>query len=104
MLAEQTIPFVYREYTLEPLSVHEIREVLAKLGVGPREVLRKNDKAYRTLGMDGSESDEALIDAMSTHPTLLQRPIAVLDDRAVVGRPPENLLDLVRSAKGYPAR
>ena len=95
MLESQGVDFVYREYTQDPLSVEEIREVLAMLDSGPRGVLRKNDKAYRELGMSGSESDEEIIRLMAAHPTLLQRPIAILGKRATLGRPPENLLDLV---------
>jgi arsenate reductase len=89
LLNEKGIDHRYREYTREPLSEEEIRDVLRKLGLRPRDVLRKNN-----LGFTGEESDEKLIAAMALHPTLLQRPIGVLGDRAVVGRPPERLLEL----------
>ncbi|MFT7622231.1 MAG: arsenate reductase [Myxococcota bacterium] len=94
MLNEHGIEHRYREYTKEPLSVEELRSVLGLLGVGPRAVLRKNDKAYKTLELDGSESDDALIALMAEHPTLLQRPIGVTADKAAIGRPVENLLSL----------
>ncbi|RMH19759.1 MAG: arsenate reductase (glutaredoxin) [Gemmatimonadetes bacterium] len=94
MLEERGVPFRYREYVDEPLDADEIRAVLARLGVGPRDVLRRNDRAYRELGLTGDEDDETLIGLMAAHPTLLQRPIAVLGDRAVVGRPPERVLEL----------
>lgn len=68
--------------------------MLAKLGVGPRAVLRAADA--RKLGLTGDESDDTLLDLMAEHPTLLQRPIGVLGPRAAVGRPPEALLALVR--------
>ena len=90
MLDGKGIEYRYREYTREPLSEKEIRDVLRKLGLRPRDVLRKND-----LGFTGEERDKELIAAMARHPTLLQRPIGVLGDRAVVGRPPERLLELV---------
>jgi arsenate reductase len=90
LLKEKGIEYRYREYTREPLSEAEIREVLRKLGLRPRDVLRKND-----LGFTGEEPDDVLIAAMARHPTLLQRPIGVLGDRAVVGRPPERLLELI---------
>ena len=64
------------------------------LGVGPRDVLRTRDKAYRELGLSGEETDSQLIRLMAKHPTLLQRPIGVLKNRAVLGRPPEALLKL----------
>ncbi|MDH3744338.1 MAG: arsenate reductase (glutaredoxin), partial [Acidobacteriota bacterium] len=52
------------------------------------------DKAFRELGLTGEEPDADLIRDMAAHPTLLERPIGVLGDRAVVGRPPEKLLEL----------
>lgn len=66
--------------------------LLDKLGVGPREVLRTRDPAARELA--GDEDDATLVRVMARHPTLLQRPIGVAGDRAVLGRPPERLLEL----------
>ena len=96
MLKEEGIPFVNREYTREPLSEEELRDVFGKLGLRPAELLRKRDKAYKELGLNGEEDDEQLIAHMAEHPTLLQRPIGVLGDRAVVGRPHTDLLSLLR--------
>ena len=95
MLKDKRIPYLYREYRQEPLSVEEIRSVLQKLGMGPVQVLRRNDAAFKKLGLTGEESADRLVSLMAAHPTLLQRPIGVLGDRAVVGRPPENLFELV---------
>ena len=94
MLQDKGIEFEYREYTDDPLSAAEIKKVLKQLGVGPKGVLRKNDKPYKDNGITGDETDAALIKLMATHPTLLQRPIGVKGDKAVIGRPVENLLDL----------
>ena len=94
MLNERGIEHRYREYTEEPLSKAELKSLFGKLGCSPREVLRRNDKAYQELGLAGDESDARLLSLMAEHPTLLQRPIGVKGDRAVVGRPPENLLEL----------
>jgi len=96
LLDAQGVEYRYREYTAEPLKQAEIKRILKMLGVTAKDVLRKNDKAYKELGLNGDESNAALIKHMAAHPTLLQRPIGVLDGKAVVGRPPENLLDLVR--------
>lgn len=93
MLKEHGIAFTYREYRQAPLSREELVDVLAKLGVGPRAVLRKADASK--LGLGGDESDDALIGLMAEHPTLLQRPIGVVGERAVVGRPAEALLGLL---------
>lgn len=94
MLAEHSIAYRYRDYRTEPLSVAELKQLLALLGVPAREVLRKNDPAFKSLGLTGTESDAKLLPLMAKHPTLLARPIGVLGDRAVVGRPPERLLEL----------
>ena len=95
MLQEKGIEIAYRDYREEPLSEKEIRRVLSLLGVGPKDVLRRRDKAFRELRLSGDETNDALIAHMAEHPTLLERPIGVLGDRAAIGRPIENLLELV---------
>jgi len=95
LLEGRGIPYRYREYRKEPLSAVEISGVLELLDVGVRDVLRRNDKAYRELGLSGDEDEQTLIELMTEHPTLLQRPIALLDGRAALGRPVENLLALL---------
>ena len=92
MLKDHGVAVTYREYTQEPLSEAELRGVLAKLGLPASAVFRKREKVGKELGLSGSESDEVLVPLMAEHPTLLQRPIGVLGDRAAVGRPIENLL------------
>jgi arsenate reductase len=94
LLDEKGIPYHYRDYVKNPLTEAEIRDVLARLGLRPRDVLRAKDPAVKELGLTGDEPDDELIAAMAQHPTLLQRPIGVAGDRAVVGRPPERLLEL----------
>ncbi|GEM_PF-709583 len=93
MLKENGIEFSYREYTKEPLSEAEIRDVLSALGVGVKDVLRKND--VKKAGLTGQESDDVLIAAMAHHPRMMQRPIGVLNGKAEIGRPVDNLLRLV---------
>ena len=94
MLDNEGIEYVYRDYRREPLDEHELEKVFAALGQSPAELLRRRDKAYRELGLSGDEPDDELLRHMAEHPTLLQRPIGVLGDRAAVGRPVERLLDL----------
>ena len=93
MLNEHGVEFTYREYTKEPLGADEIRDVLTKLGVGPREILRTRDA--KKLDVDPELDGDALIAAMVEHPTLIQRPIAIVGDRAVLGRPYAKVLDVV---------
>lgn len=94
MLGENEIPFEYREYTEDPLTEDELRRVFAALSIEPSEALRTRDPAYRELGLTGDETADVLIRWMALHPTLLQRPIGIVGERAVVGRPPERLLEL----------
>jgi arsenate reductase (glutaredoxin) len=95
LLDEKGIEYRYRDYVKNPLSEAEIRDTLSRLGLRPKDVLRSQDPAYKALGLTGAEPDDDLVAAMARHPTLLQRPIGVAGDRAVVGRPPERLLELV---------
>lgn len=96
MLDEKAIPYRYREYTREPLTEDEIRETLRLLGLPARSLLRTKDAAYSALGLAGDKPDDELIRAMASHPTLIQRPIGRLPGKAVLGRPPERLLELVK--------
>jgi len=95
LLQENGVQFNYRDYRKEPLSEIEIRAILSKLGVGPKDVLRRRDRAFRELELTGDEPDAELIAHMAEHPTLLERPIGLVGKRAALGRPPENLLSLV---------
>jgi arsenate reductase len=97
LLDEKGIPYRFRDYVKDPLTEAEIRNVLSLLGLHPRDVLRTKDAAFQELGLTGDEPDAKLIAAMARHPTLLQRPIGIVGDRAVVGRPPERLLELVEA-------
>ena len=93
MLKERGIEYRYREYTKEPLSVDELRSVLGLLGVPARDALRGRDA--KKEGLSGSDPEDVLIAAMAANPNLLQRPIFVLDGKAVVGRPVERLDEIL---------
>jgi arsenate reductase len=83
-------------YLDTPPSAQTLREVLRRLGMPPRALLRTGEEAYTTLNLgDPGHSDQALIDAMVSHPILIERPILVSDDRAAIGRPVDNLLELL---------
>jgi arsenate reductase len=92
LLKAEGIEYTYREYTKDPLTEEEIRDVLSKLGCGPQDVLRGRDAAK--AGLTGDESDGELIALMAQNPRLIQRPIGVMGDGAVIGRPAEALLAL----------
>jgi arsenate reductase len=95
LLKQKGAPFRYREYREDPLTRAELKQTLKLLGVSARDVLRRNDKAFKELGLTGDEPEARLIGLMAEHPTLLQRPIGIARGRAVLGRPPEALLQLV---------
>ncbi|QGW65432.1 arsenate reductase (glutaredoxin) [Lysobacter soli] len=79
-----------------PPSPAELRVLLDTLGLRARELLRTGEDEYRALGLaDESLSESLLIDAMSAHPRLIERPIFVHDGRAIIGRPPERVLELL---------
>lgn len=83
-------------YLENPPSPATLKTLLKKLGLSPRELLRKGEDAYKALNLsDESLSDSALIKAMCENPKLIERPIAIVGDRAVVGRPPETVLTLI---------
>ncbi len=77
-------------------SSNELISLLDKLGISARDLMRSSEDAYKALGLANTDlSDDQLIDAMISEPKLIQRPIVVAGNRAVIGRPPENVLDLL---------
>ncbi|MDG2089855.1 MAG: arsenate reductase (glutaredoxin) [Gammaproteobacteria bacterium] len=78
-------------------SKKKLQELLQQLGKTPRDLLRKSEDAYKENGLsDTTMSDDALLDAMLTEPKLIERPIVVSGSSAVLGRPPENVLELIK--------
>ena len=85
----------YLRYLDDRPSAADIRRVMRQLGIDdPRLMMRTGEAVYRDLGLAGEHGD-ALIAAMVEHPILIERPIVIRGDRAVIGRPPEKLLDLL---------
>ncbi|HEY1451125.1 MAG TPA: ArsC/Spx/MgsR family protein [Solirubrobacteraceae bacterium] len=83
------------DYHVTGIGEHELRELLGKMGCRPREVLRAREALVKELGLDGDAvSDDELIAQMSANPMLLQRPIVVRGDRALLARPIERVLEL----------
>jgi arsenate reductase len=84
------------EYLKTPLDAKSIRELLGKLGLRPRDILREGEEEFSRLHLDDpAKTDDELIDAIAKHPILLQRPIVVHGRHAVVGRPPEKVMELI---------
>lgn len=83
-------------YLETPPSTAELKALLGKLGISARQLLRSGEEEYKTLGLDNPElSEDALIRAMVEHPKLIERPILVVGDKAVIGRPPEKVLEIL---------
>ena len=96
LLRESGIPFEKINYYNEPLTRKKLTELLRKANLKPRDVLRKGETIYKELGLSEDKfSDSELIALMIEHPDLLQRPIIERGDRAVLGRPIENVKELL---------
>lgn len=82
----------FRDYAMEPLSEAEIRDLLVRLGTTPAEAARRRDPAWREVEDAGGD---AIVAAMARRPGLLERPIAVRGEKAVIARPPERVRELL---------
>lgn len=89
-------------YLENPPGVSKIAALLDKLGMSARDLLRKGEEEYKTLHLeDTSLCEAALIKTMAENPRLIERPIVETDDRAVLGRPPEQVLDILQKDCKY---
>lgn len=96
LLEEQGVAPTVVTYLETPPSAGELKAILKKLGLGPRDLMRKKEEPYKALGLaDPSLGDDALIQAMADHPILIERPIVVKGAKAALGRPPEQVLDIL---------
>ena len=96
LLRESGIPFDKVNYYTQPLDRKKLSELLRKMGMKPRELLRTSEPIYRELALGkGDLKDDELIDLMVKHPDLIQRPIVERGNRAVLGRPVENVRSIL---------
>src|SRR5438105_15242064 len=92
LLRESGVEFAKLNYYLQPLSEKKLRELIKKMGIKPRGLLRTSEAVYRELGLGKKDfSDDEIISLMIKNPDLIQRPIVERGDRAVLGRPTENV-------------
>jgi arsenate reductase len=83
-------------YLETPLDAAALQALLGKLGIGARQLLRTGEDEYKSLGLaDSGLSEQQLIAAMASHPKLIERPVLVNGDKAVIGRPTEKLLEIL---------
>src|SRR5215213_2227306 len=92
LLRESGYDYDRVDYYLDPIGEAKLRELIGKMGIAPRELLRTGEAVYRELGRGQRElADDEIIRLMAEHPDLIQRPIVERGDRAVLGRPTERI-------------
>lgn len=82
-------------YLDAPPSADDVRDLLKRLGVAPAELLRRKEAPYTELGLGPASSADEVAEAIAAHPVLLERPVLVVGQRAVIARPPERVLELL---------
>ena len=96
LLRESGVAFDRVNYYTAPLSKKKLTELMRKMKISPRDLLRTSETKYKELGLGKGEfTDDQLIALMIEHPDLIQRPIVERGDRAVLGRPTENVKALL---------
>ena len=89
LVREAGVELPVREYLRDPLSVAELRRIVKLLGVRPIDIVRRGEPQYKALGLGDATPDDEVLRAMAENPILIERPIVLRGGRAVVGRPPE---------------
>lgn len=96
LLTDQGITPEIVEYLKTPPYFEELDNILALLGLEPRELMRKGEAVYKDLGLADTAWDrQALIQAMVDNPILIERPIVITNGKAAIGRPPEKVLEIL---------
>ncbi len=84
-------------YLETPPTTKELAALLRKLGLTAAELVRRGEEEYKVCGLSQASSEAAILAVMAKHPKLIERPIVVKGARAVLGRPPENVLELINA-------
>lgn len=96
LLRDQNIEPKIIEYLKDPPDSTTLKKIIKMLGISPVDLIRKKEPAYKELGLaDQTHDDDALIQAMADHPALIERPIVVKGSQARLGRPPQDVLDIL---------
>ena len=96
ILENQGVDASIVEYLKTPPTKAQLEEILGMLGLEPRELMRKNESAYKENNLgDDSLTREQLIQAMINNPILIERPIVIKGNKAAIGRPPEKVLEIL---------
>ena len=96
LLRERGVEPQIVEYLKTPPAAGELESVLEKLGMEPRDLMRRKEAAYREAGLDDPElGRRQLVEAMAAHPALIERPVVLAAGKAALGRPPESVLAIL---------
>jgi arsenate reductase (glutaredoxin) len=96
LLQEKGVDPEVVEYLKTPPDKASLKRILKLLGLQPRQLMRRKEMEYKAQGLDDpSLTDEQLIDAMIATPKLIERPIVIKDGKAAIGRPPEQVLEIL---------
>lgn len=95
LLEEKGIEPDVVKYLNEALTPQRVEELLDMLGMEPRELMRTKEAIYKELNLKDEHDPKKLIEAMVNYPKLIERPIVIKDDKAVIGRPIEKVIDLL---------
>jgi len=96
LLEEQGIEAEVVKYLDTPPSKEELVEMLKMLGISARELMRTKEDIYKALDLKNENDEEKLIEAMAANPKLIERPIVIKDGKAAIGRPIENIIELIK--------
>jgi arsenate reductase len=95
ILEETNEPFEIRKYLDEPLNIHELKALIHLLQISPIDLVRKSEAIWKEDYLGNKLDDEQIIKAMLKHPKLIERPIVVKNNKAVIGRPPSLIKELI---------
>lgn len=95
LLQEKEESIAIREYLKDPPSKADLSQMVAVLGIKPHDLVRKGEEEYKEHYKGRELSDSEWLDAMIAYPKLIERPIVINKDKAVIGRPPENVLSIL---------
>ncbi|MDA9335671.1 arsenate reductase (glutaredoxin) [Flavobacteriaceae bacterium] len=95
MIQESNQPYVIFDYISNPLTANELKEIITILDIPPIDLIRKNEAIWKSDFKGKKLSDQQLIDAMAKHPKLIERPIVIHNNKGVIGRPKDRILEVL---------
>ncbi|MCH2038024.1 MAG: arsenate reductase (glutaredoxin) [Rickettsiales bacterium] len=96
LLEQSNMSFKIKKYLEEPLKEEELKGLIERLEIEPQELLRTKEPEYKLAGLKANDDNDTVISAIVKYPKLMERPIIDNGDRAVIGRPPENVEKIIQ--------